>query len=194
MKKRETKTPGAPQAEATSRGSPETPSHQIEAVGAEGYIRAKVESVLDPVIGSVPARGQVVERVVGLMRTEVFRGLLPHPEHLASYERICPGLADRIMRMAETAQIRNEDRADYSLQCEFFDRKLGMCLGFAALISFLGFGSWLIYVGWPYAGGALFGAAALGAVINPFVHGRRKIERSSAPPSMPTKQRAPRAK
>lgn len=37
-------------------------------------------------------------------KSETFEGPLPHPDILARYENILPGIADRIVRMAEAEQ------------------------------------------------------------------------------------------
>ncbi|NMA17920.1 MAG: DUF2335 domain-containing protein [Clostridiaceae bacterium] len=50
---------------------------------------------------------EVAEEIITALRMEVrkhFRGPLPPPEMLAEYEKIQPGLADRIVKMAEKQQ------------------------------------------------------------------------------------------
>ena len=42
-------------------------------------------------------------RIVGLA-TQGFSGPIPHPEILKGYETICPGAAERIIKMAELEQ------------------------------------------------------------------------------------------
>ena len=81
---------------------------------------------LEEAIGPVPGREEVVERVVSVVSREIFRGPLPHPGHLQAYEDICPGLANRIVAMAEKALSRAEDRQDKELEFEFADRRRGM--------------------------------------------------------------------
>lgn len=42
--------------------------------------------------------------VVALRMEERFRGPLPHPRHLAKYEEVLPGAAERVFAMAESEQ------------------------------------------------------------------------------------------
>lgn len=119
-----------------------------------------------------PQRVQAVERVVGMMESEVFVGPLPHPKHLAEYERCSAGLATRIVAMAELAQGRIEDRKDLIVENEFQDRRLGMWLGFFALCALLTCGTILTVTGNTAVGVTLFGAAVFGTVIGGFIHGR----------------------
>jgi uncharacterized membrane protein len=169
-----------PSADSRTLAAPANPS-------AEKILRESLEEA----IGSVPNRGQVVERVVSLVRQEIFRGPLPHPRHLQAYEDICPGIADRIVVMAEKAHGRAEDRLDKELEFEFADRRLGMHLGFAALIALLCSGTFIIWLGNPAVGGTLLGAAVLGTAIGTFVHGRNRTP-SAVPQSSKNESDAPK--
>jgi uncharacterized membrane protein len=135
----------------------------------------KLRESLEEALGQVPNRGQVVDRVVRIVRQEIFRGPLPHPRHLQAYEETCPGIADRIVAMAEKAHGRAEDRLDKELDFEFADRRRGMQLGFAALIALLCSGTFIIWLGNVAVGGTLLGAAVAGTVIGTFVHGRSRM-------------------
>ena len=46
----------------------------------------------------------------GMMRVEAFSGILPHPEFVRQYEASCPGIADRIMRLAELEAERRHEK------------------------------------------------------------------------------------
>ncbi|MGY3137195.1 hypothetical protein ACVWZM_007877 [Bradyrhizobium sp. USDA 4501] len=78
--------------------------------------------------------------------------------------------------MAEIAQERRETRRDKALDHEFSDRRLGMLLGFAALLALLVAGTILVVCGDKAIGGTLLGAGVLGTVVGTFVHGRRSGE------------------
>lgn len=146
-----------------------------EKLSLDPKIREAVERALGSVVGAGPQRVQVIERVVSLMRSEHFRGPLPHPSHFEEYEKICPGSADRIIRMAEVSQTRREDRSDNLIEFEYGDRRLGLKLGFSALISFIAAGTALCLYGQVYVGAGLLSAAAIGTVVGTFVHGRIPI-------------------
>jgi uncharacterized membrane protein len=146
-------------------------------------IRARLEEAVGPIIGG-NQRGQVIERVTEIVAEESFSGPVPHPKHLAAYEDICPGLADRFTAMAEIAQKRAEDRRDKIVELEYGDRRLGMCFGFAALIVMLVAGVVLAALGNTILGGGLLSAAILGAVVTPFINGRPKsASKKAASPS-----------
>lgn len=147
-------------------------------------LRQKVEQTLEPVIGGVHRRDEVVERVVTLVRGESFRGPLPHPRHFAEYERVCPGMADRLTAMAELALSRNEDRRDKYLQHEIDDRRLGMVLGFGALVLVLGTGIAFALMEHVVLGGGIVTAGLIGAAVSPFINGRGK-------PSLPWQKKRP---
>jgi uncharacterized membrane protein len=136
-------------------------------------LRERVEEAIGPALGPNADRDQIVERVVGFVQGEIFRGPLPHPRHLQAYEDACPGLADRIVAMAEEAHNRFENRLDKELEYEFTDRRLGMWLGFGALVVLVASGTVVIALGNTAVGGGLLGAAVIGTAIGTFVHGRR---------------------
>ncbi|MBA4130496.1 MAG: hypothetical protein C0519_03630 [Hyphomicrobium sp.] len=147
-------------------------------------IRAKVETALEPVIGQGNgSKTAVVERVVSLMQAEVFRGPLPHPKHLEAYERVCPGISDRLVGMAEFAQERQEARLDKIVDGEFRDRTVGLVLGWLALLSLVAAGTILTLAGHVAVGSGLFVASVLGAVIKPFIDGRNRPEENDEPTS-----------
>ncbi len=136
-------------------------------------IREKVEETIGPLVQGGQARVQVVERVTQMMSAEIFRGPIPHPKHIQAYEDACHGAADRIIKMAELAQQRREDRKDKLIEHEYYDRRVGLYLGFAALIAMVLCGVFLVYHEKTIIGGGLLGAAVLGTVVGSFVHGRR---------------------
>ena len=54
--------------------------------------------------GNVPDIQTEAQTQVIAAKSETFEGPLPHPDILARYENILPGIADRIVRMAEAEQ------------------------------------------------------------------------------------------
>lgn len=136
-----------------------------------------LESV-EAALSDVPEeqRSRTAERVVQIVAAEVYRGPLPHPRHIQAYENACPGLADRIVAMAEKAQNRQETRLDRAMAYEYADRRLGLIFGFCALLVLLISGVVVLYLGFEKTGSALLGAAILGTVIGTFVHGRRSSD------------------
>lgn len=54
--------------------------------------------------GNVPDVQTEAQTQIIAAKSETFEGPLPHPDILARYENILPGIADRIVRMAEAEQ------------------------------------------------------------------------------------------
>jgi len=54
--------------------------------------------------GNVPDVQTEAQTQLIAAKSETFEGPLPHPDILARYENILPGIADRIVRMAEAEQ------------------------------------------------------------------------------------------
>ncbi len=141
---------------------------------------AKPRRLHDAAIKSVAdsdQKAEPVNRAGSIIAAERYEGPLPHPRHLAEYEKIHPGSADRILAMAEKALERNETREDNLIAREYDDRARGMYLGFGALFLLVASGTIVSVFGNIWIGGALLTASVLGAVISPFVNGRLSLSR-----------------
>jgi uncharacterized membrane protein len=179
------KTPQSPSVKSSSETA-ET-GRSAAALTVANEIRERVEETIGPLVPGGQARVQVVERVTQMMSAEIFRGPIPHPKHIQGYEDACPGAADRIIRMAEVAQTRLEDRRDTVIENEYSDRRLGMYLGFGALIAMVIGGVILVYHGEKEIGGTLLGAGVLGSIVKSFIHGRQpQTGEPSDEPSVPS--------
>ena len=62
---------------------------------------------------------------------------IPTPEELAGYENICPGAADRIIRMAEEQGNHRRTQEQKAVTAAIIDGHLGLC--FAFILSIIGF-------------------------------------------------------
>ncbi len=60
---------------------------------------------ISEIIDEIPTEEKINELIE--QRIEMHAGPIPHPDLMASYEKITPGLADRIMKMAEQNQEAN---------------------------------------------------------------------------------------
>ena len=81
-------------------------------------------------------------------RTEqsLFCGPLPPSKELAEYEKIVPGSAERLLRMAE-----REQKISYKLSNKGKRlMRLGMVLGFVALIGLMLLTGWAVYQKEPW--------------------------------------------
>jgi uncharacterized membrane protein len=73
-----------------------------------------------------------------LIRTEVlFSGPLPLPSILAQYERILPGAAERIIRMAEKSRDDQSVLRINDMKGQQRERLLGQVFGFLIAVAFL---------------------------------------------------------
>lgn len=101
-----------------------------------------------------------------------FSGPLPPPETLAGYDRIMPGLANRIVEMAEAYQKHQIglERDQFKVATESGRR--GQWLGFG--VAFVGFAvtAYLGSLGQPVAAGVV-AALDLGSIVTVFVVGDR---------------------
>jgi uncharacterized membrane protein len=115
-----------------------------------------------------------------------FSGPLPPPAILEQYDKINPGLADRIVRMAETeADHRRqiEKRAlDADIQIagkEYTERRIGQFLGFGIGVAALFIGAYVATHGQPLAGGFI-GTGGVVGLVTAFIYGRR-AEKTDTP-------------
>ncbi len=108
---------------------------------------------------------------ISFERASFFEGPLPDPESLAGYEHICPGAADRIIRMAE-AQSRHRheiERAVIASNCKVQER--GPLFGFILALIVVAIGTVLTFMGKQTVGLTAL-IAALASIVIPFVYGK----------------------
>lgn len=102
-------------------------------------------------------------------------GPLPPPGDLARYNEVTPGLADRIVSMAENEAIHRHDQERRQLAGDMVanrailvERRIGQVLAFVVALLVCGTGGFLVYAGHPVAG-TVFGGAGLAPVVWAFV-------------------------
>lgn len=99
-------------------------------------------------------------------------GPIPSPEILKQYDEILPGLADRIMMMAEKQINHRIKLEELELKEEVKLKKRGQI--FAFIIAFCGFAGsvWLVSIGYSMSGVILAGSILLSLV---FVFYKREV-------------------
>jgi uncharacterized membrane protein len=142
-----------------------------------------VEAVIGPAIDTEKKRAEVAERVVQVVTSEFFGGPLPHPTLLRAYEDICPGLADRVVGVAEITLARRQNRLDEKMRYEYEDRRLRRHYALFGLLALLVAGIIALALGKVAIGTGLLGAAIIGTVIGTFVQGRRPHGTSGSEPT-----------
>lgn len=115
-----------------------------------------------------------------LQVTREYQGPIPSPDALMQYEQITPGLADRIMSMAEreSAHRHNQEQALLAVnsKIELANARevlLGQIFGFSIGVIAICAGVYLATSGNEIAGG-LIGSGAILGLVSVFVLGRNK--------------------
>src|SRR5436309_567075 len=102
-----------------------------------------------------------------------FSGPLPHPSVLEHYDKIYPGAAERIIRMAELQGEHRRHLEKVTIEANAFTQKLGPILGFIlAMTAVLG-GIWLISKGLK-AEGLTSVLVPLASLVGVFIYGKHR--------------------
>lgn len=116
--------------------------------------------------------------VVARAQSISYSGPLPVPAHLAQYEEILPGAAERILKMAEEQSIHRRALESKVINSGVADSKKGLWFGF-----FIGLSGFLVvgycaHLGFQILAG-IIAALDLGSLVGVFVYGsrQRKAER-----------------
>jgi uncharacterized membrane protein len=139
-------------------------------------------------------------RVIATAYSQVTLGPLPPPELLRGYEQICPGGADRIIKMAEVEgdHRRRMEKTALDAQIEsmrrgYSEARLGQIFAFAIATIFLAGGSYVAVQGQPLTG-SLFGSVGLVGIVSAFIWGRAKEQKPEEEPAVhrePKKKQRP---
>ena len=117
------------------RHNPRQTSASLQPADQQALPNPTLPSEIDKAV-----RLQVQEMLA--VRSELFSGPLPHPDHLESYERIMPGAAERIFQaFGEEAGHRHAMESkvvDSSMRSESRGQIFGFVIGMTALIGGIG--------------------------------------------------------
>ena len=107
-----------------------------------------------------------------------FTGPLPPPSLLASYDQIAPGLADRIVTMAEKQAAHRQAMESKLVEGSISASKAGLICGLTVALAVLATAGWIATHGgaWP---GALLGVGDLTALVTVFV-AQQRLRKSAA--------------
>ncbi len=127
--------------------------------------------VSDPqIISTTPPKKQSME----IIHQEIgFSGPLPPPEILAGYDKILPGAAERILKMAETQSSHRQEMEKKIIGSEIFQANCGMIFAFIIVLIAIIIGAVLIYLDRP-VGGLISLIAAVGIIVGSFILGRKQ--------------------
>lgn len=118
-----------PAAKKAATPGPEKPSS--EHLPADP-LREELAERLGPLV-SREKRQVLVETAISIYN-ESFAGPIAHPRHLAEYDRILPGAAERIVAMAERQQQHNIELNNRSIDAAITDERRGMYIGAGILV------------------------------------------------------------
>ncbi len=103
-------------------------------------------------------------------RSMSFSGPLPHPDVLASYDQVIPGLADRIVSEAHGQTSHRQALEAKALDGELWRSKAGVISALAVAIGGMAGGFALILMGKDVAGG-LFAGVPIASIVGNFIYG-----------------------
>lgn len=124
-----------------------------------------------------PTAHQVQTRVE--THAQAYQGPVPPPDFLEGYERIVPGSAARLLRMAEDEATHRRALESKAQDSDIRERRdariearIGQFCGLAIGLAALGTGAFAAVSGAEWFG-AIIGAGGIGGLIGVFVYGRR---------------------
>ncbi|MDE5609887.1 MAG: DUF2335 domain-containing protein [Bacteroidales bacterium] len=145
----------------------------------EQLAKAKeLTDIVEPIIHSeLPDSEKVTEIVRSISIREEYSGPLPTPSMLEGYERILPGAAERILRMAENEQTTRKEaclemlRQDgEKLKGMVSANKISQVFAFVLVVMLIGVGGILTYLGHTAVGLTIFGTTII-SVASTFIIG-----------------------
>lgn len=122
-------------------------------------VKAKTEVVSSDV--PLLSKSTSENKKVLLQASRFHKGSLPLPEDLMKYNQICPGAAERIIKMAE-----NEQKVFNKLRLkEYRNYRAGMVLGFISFIFLVCLTGWGLYLGQSWVAGVLIAMVSICSVL-----------------------------
>jgi len=115
----------------------------------------------------------------GTMVSASFAGPLPPPNLLDSYEQICPGISERLLKTYEMEVAHRHELERAMVDSDIYVQRsscwqitTGQILAFVICFGFLGAGTFLIHDGFQVAG-TIFGGSGLLGIVSAFLSTRK---------------------
>jgi uncharacterized membrane protein len=136
-------------------------------------------------------------RLIAASKTVHFSGPMPHPELLGQYEQLCPGSADRIIRMAEQEAEHRRSAEHKIIDAQIKDRskqysesRCGQLCALVITLAALGVGAYTAVLGHEIAG-SIIGVGGIGGIVTTFILGQ--TSRAAGDPPKPEEPPKPRS-
>ena len=105
--------------------------------------------------------------------SKFFSGPIPPAAELNAYEKVIPGAAERIIKMAEDESVHRRNQEEKMLSSSCGDSRLGLWLGFFIGLSALTLSGLIAIYASPGAGSFL-AFASISSLVGVFVYGSKK--------------------
>lgn len=124
-------------------------------------------------MSNLPPQNPQNKEVSRVVQTRVeYQGPIPPSTELERYEKILPGSAERILKMAENQSHHRQDLEKKVIQSDVRSSFLGICFAFIITIAALLLAGYCVHAGYPYIG-LLFGAGSIGSIVGSFIYGHK---------------------
>ena len=135
-----------------------------------------VSDELDKLIELVPnEQKEKASAIISVVRESMvaFSGPIPPPEQFGQYERILPGSADRILRMAEKQQDHRMEIEKEAVTKNLNHNKRGQSFGFIAMLLMLALSVLFVFNGMKVWAG-IIGSVTIGTLVALFLSGNAR--------------------
>lgn len=132
-----------------------------------------VNNELDKLIELVPKeKKERANAIVSIVRESLvaFSGPIPPPEQFAQYEKILPGSADRILKMAEKQQDHRIEVEKEAISKSLSHNRRGQTFGFIAMLLMLGLAVLFVFKGMKWWAG-IIGTVTIATLVTLFISG-----------------------
>lgn len=124
--------------------------------------------------------------ILAASASTTFAGPIPPPEFLAEYDKICPGLGDRLVKMAEdeaahrrSIETKLTDAQVEDLRAGRREARRGQICALITVLAVVGGSVYIAAQGHEIAAG-LLGIGGLGGVVATFIYGRDRMREENA--------------
>lgn len=131
----------------------------------------KVHNNNNPVPRTIPEDVRLARREVSVASYR-HSGPIPDPMTLEGYNRIVPGAADRIIKMAEDQAAHRQKIESIAIKSRARDSLLGIISGLVIAVFTLSAGTYIISIGKVWSG-TILGSAGLVGLVSVFIYGTR---------------------